>query len=73
MGGWEEAYGSYATLFQPLPRPSENGIRELLAEISRTTPAAANVSVESVTDLSFLDELQRRGLLDKLYGKGKDR
>jgi ABC-type nitrate/sulfonate/bicarbonate transport system substrate-binding protein len=69
----EEAYDHYAPLFQPLPRPSANGIRELLAEIARTTPAAANVSVESVTDLSFLDELQRRGFVDELYGKRRDR
>lgn len=69
----EDAYDHYAPRFQPLPRPSDNAISELLAEISRTTPAATNVSVESVTDLSFLDELQRRGFVDKLYGKRRDR
>ena len=69
----EEAYDFYATLFQPLPRPSDNGIKELLAEISRTNPAAAKVSVESLVDLSFLDELQRLGFVDRLYGTRRDR
>ena len=64
----EEAYDCYAPLFQPLPRPSAEGIQKLLAELARSQPDAAKLSVSSVVDMSFLDELERAGFVRHLYG-----
>jgi ABC-type nitrate/sulfonate/bicarbonate transport system substrate-binding protein len=68
-GAVEGAYDFYAPLFQPMPRPPAEGIRKLLAELALKQPAAAKLSVGSVVDLSFLDELERNGLMRKLYGR----
>jgi ABC-type nitrate/sulfonate/bicarbonate transport system substrate-binding protein len=66
-GAVEEAYDFYAPLFQPVPRPPAEGIRKLLAELALKQPDAAKLSMESVADLSFLDELERNGFVRKLY------
>ncbi len=66
-GAVEDAYHFYAPRFQPLPRPSASGIQKLLQELALKQPAAANVSVDAVVDLSFLDELERIGFMRKLY------
>ncbi|MBI3375292.1 MAG: ABC transporter substrate-binding protein [Betaproteobacteria bacterium] len=68
-GAVEEAYDFYAPLFQPSPRPPAEGIRKLLDELAIKQPAAVKLSVDSVADLSFLDELERNGLMRKLYGR----
>ena len=65
----EDAYDFYLPLFQPTPRPPAEGIQKLLAELALKQPAAAQLSVESVVDLSFLDELERNGFMRKLYGR----
>ena len=67
-GAVEEAYDFYAPLFQPSPRPAAVGVQKLLSELALKQPAAASLSVDSVVDLSFLDELERTGFVRNLYG-----
>ena len=66
-GAVEEAYDAYALLFQASPRPSAAGVERLIAELARDRPAAASLSVDAVVDFSFLDDLDRRGLVRALY------
>jgi ABC-type nitrate/sulfonate/bicarbonate transport system substrate-binding protein len=65
----EAAYAFYAPRFQPLPRPSADGVQKLLQELAVKRPAAGALSLASVADVSFLDELEREGLVRNLYAK----
>lgn len=64
----EEAHQFFAPLFQALPRPSAAGIDKLAKELGRRIPAAASQTLATVSDTSFLDELERSGFVRKLYG-----
>jgi ABC-type nitrate/sulfonate/bicarbonate transport system substrate-binding protein len=68
-GAVEEAYDFYAPLFNPLPHPPAEAIQKLLAELAREQPSAAKLSVNDVVDSSFLDELERNGLMRRLYAR----
>jgi len=67
-GAVEAAYDFYAPRFQPLPRPLAAGIQKLLEELARHHASAAALSFAAVTDGSFLDDLEQRGLFRRLYG-----
>lgn len=65
----EEAYGFYAPLLQPLPRPSAAGLRTLLQDLRRNQPSAVPLSPTDMVDSSFLDELEQAGFIETLYGR----
>ena len=65
----EEAYGFYAPLLQPLPRPSAVGLQTLLQDLLRNLPSAAPLSPTDVVDSSLLDELEQAGFIETLYGR----
>jgi ABC-type nitrate/sulfonate/bicarbonate transport system substrate-binding protein len=68
-GAVEAAYDFYAPRFQPLPRPSAPGVEKLLEELAIKQPSAAGLSLATVADISFLDELERMGFIQKLYAE----
>lgn len=68
-GAVEDAYQFYAPQFQPLPRPSAVGIDKLVKELARKQPSAASLSLATVSDASFLDELERSGFVRTLYAR----
>jgi ABC-type nitrate/sulfonate/bicarbonate transport system substrate-binding protein len=65
----EEAYGFYAPLLQRSPRPSERGLRTLLQDLRHTEPSAVSLSPTDIVDSSFLDELERAGFIERIYGE----
>jgi hypothetical protein len=65
----EEAYGFYAPLLQRSPRPSERGLRTLLQDLRHTQPSAVSLSPTDIVDSSFLDELERAGFIERIYGE----
>jgi hypothetical protein len=67
-GAVEAAYDFYAPLFQPSPRPSEIGLEMLLRDSERRQPGTKSLSPADVIEPSFLDELERSGLIQSLYG-----
>jgi len=68
-GAVEEAYGFYAPLLQPLPRPSAAGLLTLLQDLRRNQPSAVPLSLTDIVDSSFLDELEQAGFIETLYGR----
>ena len=64
-------WGVTATLvpLQPLPRPSASGIQKLLHELAVDRPAAGVLWFSAVIDGSFLDELDRNGIVRDLYAR----
>ena len=68
-GAVEAAYDFYAPRFQPLPRPSASGIQKLLHELAVDRPAAGVLWFSAVIDGSFLDELDRNGIVRDLYAR----
>jgi len=65
----EAAYDFYAPRFQPMPRPSESAVQNLLQELALKRPSAGALSPAAVADVSFLDELERIGFIRKLYAE----
>jgi ABC-type nitrate/sulfonate/bicarbonate transport system substrate-binding protein len=65
----EEAYAFYAPLLQSLPRPSAAGLQTLLQDLRRKQSSTLSLSPTDMVDSSFLDELERAGLIETLYGK----
>ena len=64
----EDAYRFYASILQPLPRPSAAGLRTLLGDLRRNRPSAVPLSPTDVVDSSFLDELEQAAFIETLYG-----
>ncbi len=70
MGGLPEdevalVYDSVRDLYQPLPAPSEAGIQAVLDR--ETDPAARDFQPSDFVDLSFLQEIEQEGLIQRLY------
>lgn len=72
MGGisYEQArflHEEYANLFEEIPVPAEKGIQAALDRES--DPKARNFKPADFVDLSFLKEIDRSGLVEKIYRK----
>jgi ABC-type nitrate/sulfonate/bicarbonate transport system substrate-binding protein len=68
----EDIYAYYADRFQKLPLPSPKEIQSVLSEFAAKYPAARNLSATAFTDTSFLEEIERSGLLARLYGAKRE-
>jgi ABC-type nitrate/sulfonate/bicarbonate transport system substrate-binding protein len=62
----EQIYNFYAARFQSIPRPSRPGIARAIEEISGKEKPTAMLQPEAVCDLSFVDEIERSGVVDTL-------
>jgi NitT/TauT family transport system substrate-binding protein len=65
----EDAYASSASRYLPLPIPTLDGIRTILAEISSTTPAAKNADPEQFVSYKIAREIEASGFVKRLYEK----
>lgn len=68
-GVLEDAYESAASRYQPLPLPTLDGIRTILAEISTTTPAAKNADPARFVSYKIAREIEASGFIKRLYEK----
>jgi ABC-type nitrate/sulfonate/bicarbonate transport system substrate-binding protein len=64
----EDIYEYYTARFQSLPLPSTVAIQQMLNEFAARYPVAQTLSPTAVTDTSVLEELERSGLVARLYG-----
>jgi NitT/TauT family transport system substrate-binding protein len=63
-----ETYQHYAIKVMPkVPYPTIKGIQMVLDEIGSRTPKAKNLTPESFIDISYLQELERAGVIKALY------
>lgn len=60
-------YDDYVELFEELPVPAEKGLQAVLDQES--DPKAKSLKPADFVDLSFLKEIDRSGLVEKLYRK----
>jgi ABC-type nitrate/sulfonate/bicarbonate transport system substrate-binding protein len=59
----------YADRFQAAPRPPAASLQRLIDSYRDAYPAAARMTPSDVTDNSLLDEIEREGLIARLYGR----
>jgi hypothetical protein len=49
---------------------NDDGFQSILDEVSRVDPRAKRIKVQDLVDRRFLDEMEKSGFFDKLWGKG---
>jgi NitT/TauT family transport system substrate-binding protein len=63
-----QAYDLYlGKVLEPAPYINMAGMQNALDDLARTVPAAKNAKPEQFIDFSFLDRLEKSGLLKELY------
>jgi len=67
----EDIHAYFAESFQKLPLPSPQGIQNALNEYTEKYLGARSMAVTTFTDTSFLEEVERSGLLNRLYNGAK--
>ena len=65
----EDSYSYSASKYLPLPIPTLEGIRTILAELSSTTPAAKNADPEQFVSYKIAREIEASGFVKRLYEK----
>jgi hypothetical protein len=66
----EDLYAFHVPVFQKIPRPSFPGMQTLRDLLVAKYPAAASLREIDIADPSFIDELERNGFIEGLYGPG---
>jgi NitT/TauT family transport system substrate-binding protein len=65
----EDSYNNYVNKYLPLPIPTIDGIRTILAELASTVPAAKNADPEQFVAYKISREIEASGFVKKLYEK----
>ena len=66
----EETWEAYANVyFERVPYVTVQGMQLDIDSLVPTVPAAAGVRAESYADNRFMEELERGGLIQRLYGR----
>jgi NitT/TauT family transport system substrate-binding protein len=65
----EDSYADAARKYLPLPIPTIDGIRTILAELSSTVPAAKNADPEQFVSYKLAREIEASGFIKRLYEK----
>lgn len=66
----EDLYAFHVPVFQKVPRPSFPGMQALREFLLAKYPTAMSLKESDIADPSFIDELERSGFIDRLYGAG---
>jgi ABC-type nitrate/sulfonate/bicarbonate transport system substrate-binding protein len=64
----EELHAFHVPVFQKVPRPLFPGMQTLREFLAPKYPAAMSLKESDIVDSSFIDELERSGFIDRLYG-----
>lgn len=64
----EALYAYHVPVFQKVPRPSFPGMDTLRGFLLKKYPAAASLKESDIADFSIMDEIERSGFVDRLYG-----
>jgi hypothetical protein len=65
----EKLHAFHVPVFQKVPRPSFPAMQKLRDFLVTKYPAAASLKESDIADSSFIDELERTGFIDRLYGR----
>ena len=65
----EDSYNNYVNKYLPLPLPTTDGIKTILAELASTVPAAKNADPEQFVASKIAREIEASGFVKKLYEK----
>jgi len=65
----EDSYSNNLNKYLPLPIPTPEGIRTILAELTSTTPAAKHADPEQFVAYKIAREIEASGFIKKLYEK----
>jgi NitT/TauT family transport system substrate-binding protein len=65
----EDSYNNYANKYLPLPIPTIDGIKTILAELGSTMPTAKNADPEQFVANKIAREIEASGFIKKLYEK----
>ncbi len=65
----EESYRFYSNAVAPLPYPTLEGIQTILDDRKKSDSAIANLKASSLIDMGILQEIEREGFINGLYGK----
>ena len=67
----DDLYAYHVPVFQKVPRPSLGRLQNVRDVLAAKYPAAASLKDTDIADSSFIDELERDGFIDRLYGDGR--
>ena len=65
----EDSYNNYVNKYLPLPIPTVDGIKTILAELASTVPTAKNADPEQFVAYKISREIEASGFVKKLYEK----
>ena len=65
----ERAYNSLKTILPETPSPTPDGVKTLLDDIAAKNPKAAAANPRDFVDMSFVEEVERSGLIKQIYGR----
>ena len=65
----EDLYAFHVPVFQKVPRPSFPEMQTLREFLVAKYSAAMSLKESDIADSSFIDELERNGFIDRLYGR----
>ena len=66
----DAAYNEEVKVLEKNLEITNDGIQSILDEVSRTDPRAKQIKTQDLTDRRFLNEMEKSGFFDKLWGKG---
>jgi NitT/TauT family transport system substrate-binding protein len=61
-------YEAYKDLWPKAPYPSKEGFEEVIEQVATQNPAAHNLKVDQLMDISIVKELEDSGFIKQVYG-----
>jgi ABC-type nitrate/sulfonate/bicarbonate transport system substrate-binding protein len=66
----DAAYNGEVKVLETKLQMNDDGFQSILDEVSRVDSRAKKIKVQDLVDRRFLDEMEKSGFFDKLWGKG---
>jgi ABC-type nitrate/sulfonate/bicarbonate transport system substrate-binding protein len=66
----DAAYNGEVKVLETKLQMNDDGFQSILEEVSRVDPRAKKIKAQDLVDRRFLDEMEKSGFFDKLWGKG---
>jgi hypothetical protein len=67
--GLDAAYNGEVKVLETKLQMNDEGFQSILDEVSRVDPRAKKIKTQDLVDRRFLDEMEKSGFFDKLWGK----
>jgi hypothetical protein len=66
----DAAYNSEVKVLEHRLEINVEGFQAILDEVARVDPRAKKIKAQDLIDRRFLDDMEKSGFFDKLWGKG---